>query len=212
VAQQCYLSEVRFGQDSPYVLIFALRAQKPTNETIESLRTMAGQFATLLQPPTEFTPLWPTYQITGLVHYLFVNRTTGEYRESGRSAPADAEAQDQQRLLFEKIRRRMIGLATQALQAGYMSMIRNEMIFQYTFELKFINSKGQIVSAGDKPKKTRFDEGGLTYSKIVADLFGADADVTCCELMAVYLGVVGTKDVVDANRHLIDVLTKPMFQ
>jgi hypothetical protein len=207
VAQQGFMSEVQFGPDSPYLLITALNAQ-PSGETDALVSGLAAQFAALMVAfPPDPTPLLPTFQITGMLHYLLINRTTGEYRESDRVETDDAEGR-KQTLLFERIRRRMITCATQALLEGYLSQIRNEMIFQYTWELKFVTAKGQPLIPGEAMRSTRFAEAGISYSKIASDFFGTDTDVTVYELMTVYLGVVNTKDVLDANRHLFEVLTK----
>jgi hypothetical protein len=206
--QQCYISEVQFAPDSPYLLIAALSAQ-PSAETDAVVSSLATQFATLVnQTPPDPTPLFPTYQITGMLHYLLINRTTGEYRESD-GPETDGPEGERQAVLFERIRRRMIASSMRALQDGYLGLIRNEMVFQYTWELKFIGPKGQALFPIDVVKAPKFADGGISYAKIAADVVGADNDATVYELMTVYLGVVSTKDVLDANGHLFDVLTKP---
>jgi hypothetical protein len=207
VAQQGFMSEVQFGPDSPYLLIAALNAQ-PSADTDALVSSLATQFAGLMVAfPPDPTPLLPTFQITGMLHYLLINRTTGEYRESERVETDDPEGR-KQTLLFERIRRRMITYATQGLLEGYLWQIRNEMIFQYTWELKFVTAKGQPLTPGEAIRAARSSDGGISYARIASDFFGADVDVTIYELMTVYLGVVNTKDVLDANRHLFEVLTK----
>jgi hypothetical protein len=207
--QQCYLSEVQFGATSPFVLIFVVNAPKPSDDARRIVANMTDQFVKVMgQFVVDPTPLLPTFQITGMLCYLLINRTTGEYRESDKFEATDQEEM-KQTLLFERIRKKMITCSMVALQAGYLSQIRNEMIFQYTWEMKFASSKGQLLVPAEPFKKPRFEDGGISYTRIVSDLFGPENDVVCYELMVVYLGVVSTKDVVDANRHLFDVLTRP---
>jgi hypothetical protein len=217
--QQCYLSEVHFGATSPFVLIFVINAPKPSDDARRTVTNITDQFVTAMaQFAVDRTPLLPTFQITGMLCYLLINRTTGDYRESDRFEDKEEVEQTplfedkkegEQPPLFERIRRKMVTCSIAALQAGYLSQIRNEMIFQYTWEMKFVSSKGQLLVPVEPFKKPRFEDGGISYTRIVSDLFGPENDVICYELMVVYLGVVSTKDVVDANRHLFDVLTRP---
>lgn len=212
-AKCCYISLVRLGERSPYVLIFASNVSEPAPTTTELVVNMSKQFVRLINECNVAKPsIPPSFQITGLLIYMIVNRTTGECRESAKLKPSEKEAEMKQYLLFEKLRRRMISLSTKTIHSGHLATVRNEMIFQYTSELKFVNARHNIVTPGKAFTKQNFTDTDFSYTELTKNLFPGDNDITCYELMTVYLGVINSRHVIDANSHLFDVLLKNMQQ
>lgn len=204
IPKQCYLSEVRLGENSPYVLIFASNGSETQANTGELITNMARQYARLLTECRPVEPERPCFQISGLLVYLLVNTTTGEYKESA-PIPDDDMGQF---ILFAKLRRRMMSLAVKSVQSGHVASITNEMIFQYTTELKFVGKKGVTLLCPPRKVKSPLPRTkNFTYAKLTKELFPEQSDsITCYVLMTVYLGVINTKDVIDANTHLFDML------
>ena len=208
VPKQCYLSQVRLGENSPYVLIFAANGSETQPNTGELITNMAKQFARLLSECHPVEPERPCFQISGLLVYLLVNTTTGEYKESAQLPPPQTPEDTAQALLFAKLRRRMISLAVKSVQSGLVASVVNEMIFQYTCDLKFVGKKGASLLTPSKKVKSKVAQiKNVSYAALTRALFPEQSDtVTCYVLMTVYLGVINTKDVIDANSHLFDML------
>lgn len=193
--QLCFLSEAQLGQNSPFVITLIFNIDAPTEEMHEQIFQVIKGFITAIKS-FESPPIIPTsLQITGLLHYLLINRTTGHYYEMLKPSVGYP--------IFTKIQRKMAYVAMMALQSGNFVMFRNQMKFQYTYELKF-KKKGNVIIPTDKLK---IQPGEISYPKIVTDLFPNDSSsIQCFELMTVYLGVMNTKDVIDANKHLFETL------
>jgi hypothetical protein len=155
-------------------------------------------------PPTR---VFPNFQLTGLIYYLIINRTTGVYRES-MPVFGNGEIGLNQLTLFQNVRKRAILSGMAAIQKGYLSLLRNEMTFQYTYDLKFTNSKGAIVSPPGRFEKPRFAEGGIFYPAITNQLFDDDPDISCYEMTTVYLGIMNIEFISDANHQLFDLILK----
>lgn len=192
--QCCFLSEAQLGQNSSFVITLVFKREQPTDEIREQIYQIIKGFITLIKSFDQ-PPLIPkSFQITGLLHYLLVNRTTGHYYEMLKPNVAYP--------IFTKIQRKMASVAMMALQTGNFVMFENQMKFQFTYELKF-RRKSNVITPTEKLK---IQPGDISYSKIVTDLFPNDSSIQCFELMTVYLGVMNTKDVIDANKHLFDSL------
>mgnify|MGYP001059389813 CR=1 FL=1 len=193
--QCCFLSEAQLGKNSPYTIALIFKSDKPTDEIRDQIFQVIKGFITVIRSSESVLNIPKSFQITGLLHYLLINRTTGHYYEMLKpNAPYP---------IFTKIQRKMANVAMMALQSGNFSMIRNQMKFQYTYELKF-RRKGSVINPTEKLK---IQPGEISYQKIVMDLFPNDVNsIQCFELLTVYLGVINTKDVIDANKHLFESL------
>lgn len=195
MAQCCFLSEAQLGKNCPFVITFIFKSEVPTEEIKEQIFQIIKAFITVIKSCELPLVVPKSFQITGLLHYILINRTTGHYYEMLKPSVSYP--------IFTKIQRKMAYVAMMAVQSGNFSMIRNHMKFQYTYELKF-RKKGNVIIPTEKLK---IQEGEISYQKIVNDLFSGDANsIQCFELMTVYLGVMNTKDVIDANRHLFESL------
>lgn len=145
-----------------------------------------------------------SFQITGLLHYILINRTTGEVYETQQQLKSQ---QDPKWVtLKEKLKRKMSSVAIQAAVTGSPTVIRNEMVFQYTYDLIFINKKQKEVIPKSIPPTVFGDRSGLSWKQLAADAVQED-NVMCYEMLACYLGVMNTADVIKANAHLFKTIT-----
>ena len=198
VPQQCFLALAQLGADSPFVCIFIYRSEQPNQELKDKIfHTMSQLILTLkdyFNSVKEYESPVKTIQITGLFHYLLINRTTGEYYESPKSSQNDQ--------IFTQTQKKMASVSMSSLMSGNSIMMRNHMLFQYTYELIF-RKKGNIIPL-NKKLKIRGDD--FSYQRIIEDQFHNDSAIQCYELMTCYLGVMNTKDVAEANKKLFDML------
>lgn len=145
-----------------------------------------------------------SYQITGLLHYILINRTTGEIYETQHQLKNQHDPK--WAVLKEQLKYKMSSIAMQALISGSPSVIRNEMIFQYTYDLIFVNKKQKEVIPKNMQPITFNDRSELSWKQITSDFVSED-NVTCYEMLTVYLGVMNTADVIKANSHLFKTIT-----
>lgn len=206
VVRKCLLSHVRLGDNSPYVLIFAAKATEPGPTVSDQIAAIASQCARIIIDAPSPPPPPTTRYATGLVSYLAINRTTGEVREADITTRQDDSIQAQKFKLINDVRRRMVAIATESVQTGYLMTIRNEMAFQYTFELKFVNSRGQTMTPTKSLGRGMFEDSNYSYTAIANYLFPNDNDITIYEFMTAYIGICATREVIDANRRLFDSL------
>ncbi|OHT03782.1 hypothetical protein TRFO_01444 [Tritrichomonas foetus] len=194
IPQTCFLASVQLGTNSPFVAVFIFKNDKPTPEISEQLNHIIKKLILLINEFGKTKKVVKAYQITGLLHYLMINRSTGEYYESLKPSTNDP--------IITKLQRKMASVAMAALQTGNFTLIRNHMLFQYTYEMKF-RKKGTLLTPNEKLKN---QDSEVSYKRIVEEQFHNDSSIQCYELMTVYLGVMNTKDVAKANQHLFDTL------
>ena len=164
----------------------------------QSLSKIVLGFTDLLKPPLP-------YQITGMLHYILINRTTGEVLESQPHPDSKIEPEPKWVVLLDKMKRDMASIGMSACINGWPTIIRNEMIFQYTYDLIFVR-KGKETSPKGVIQPVSFEKGGLSYKTLTMDAV-SEENAICYEMMTIYLGVINTVDVMNANAHLFKVLT-----
>lgn len=211
----CLLSKIQIGK-TPFVLIFATQAQKPTPELTQKILTQANNFKQKLEPYYKKLELkkQPVY-VTGIVHYILINRTNGTYFEpKNLKCPLSENKEEmKQFLLCEKIKRKMVSLGIKAFQGRYIASLRNEMLFQYTYELIVKNSKGQTIALDRNVlnKFNNFNNSNETesYEKFIQYLQNklGDNNIKVYELYTAYLGIMSAKDVAISNAKLFENIT-----
>ena len=203
IPTQIVLSSVRFGQNSPYVMIIVSKVNQLSNEIKEKRLSFFIQISNILFSNPFLNQTFNGNQITGLIHYLLINRNTGDCLQSINPSINVDEKDEKWIKLLEKIKRKMISIGINSYVNGSPVVIRNEMIFQYTYDIILINSKKQKEIPIKNLNNTIFNENGISYKNLIGD----DNDIICYELMTIYLGVINTSDVIKANSHLFKVLT-----
>jgi len=206
--QQGLLSSVRFGSKSQFVAIFVFKGNQLTQENKERTYVQMSQVAQSLISSQITTAIRPTFQITGLLHYILINRTTGEFFDPHFITSSKGELEQKNLALMEKMKRRMVSIGMSSHINGYPSMIRNEMILQYTYDIIFINVKKQKEVTPKLFNAADFSEIGVSYKIATKNAFGDDSEIHCYELMTVYLGAMNTGDVIKANSQLFKELTE----
>lgn len=189
--ESCFVSDCELGDNSPFELIFIFKNSERTDEIEKQITALIPQFASLVE---QFdSPTIPTsIHITGLLHYLLINRSTGQYFEMLKPSVAYP--------IFTHIQRTMAAVASEAIQNGLVFVSKNYMKFQYIYELRFHNKKtGDLIIPNGK---INIPVNEISYSKIVQKLFGGNSSIQCFELLTIYLGVMNTKDVLHANTHI----------
>ncbi|KAH0795762.1 hypothetical protein GPJ56_000340 [Histomonas meleagridis] len=207
--ERCFLSKIQYGK-SPYVLIFVTKEEKPTPELTHKIHTVSKDFcAKLNRYLSDKHKPKPSIYMTGIVHYILVNRSNGTYREPENIDPpkSNNDIEARQYYLCEKIKRNMVSFGLKAFQSRYIAALRNEIHFQYTYEIVVRNTKGQNVVL-DKSVLSKYNSSGETesYTKFIKYLQGKlnDNGVEVYELYTAYLGVMPAKDVIKANAMLLD--------
>ena len=203
--QNCILASGKLG---PFFLIMLYKRnqqQQFTQEQKDKLEALSAAISRTILAFTEVKKPPVPYQITGLLHYILINRTTGEIYESQPHPDSKHEPEPKWLALLDKLKRTMTSIGMSAIVNGNSCVIRNEMIFQYTYDLVFVRKQKEIM-----PKTllqpVNFEKGGLSYKSIVSETISED-NTTCFEMMTVYLGVMNTCDVIKANAYLFNVLT-----
>lgn len=211
----CLISKIQIGK-TPFVLIFTTQTQKPTPELTQKILLQANNFKQKLEQycSIEKEKKKPIY-VTGIIHYILVNRTYGTYFEPENLTCPFSENKEamKQFILCEKIKRKMVSHGIKAFQGRYIASLRNEMLFQYSYELIVKNSKGQTIAL-DKNIVNKFSNfnnsnEAESYEKFIQYLQNklGDNNIKVYELYASYLGIMSAKDVAHANSMLFEKLT-----
>ena len=95
----------------------------------------------------------------------------------------------------------------------FLLSLRNEMLFQYTYELIVKNSKGQTIALDRNVlnKFNNFNNSNETesYEKFIQYLQNklGDNNIKVYELYTAYLGIMSAKDVAISNAKLFENIT-----
>lgn len=205
----CLVSQIQLGPKSPFILIFITKEIIPTPEIKENLflisQVISSQMKLKLLPPSPRTRV--TFQVTSLIHYIIINRSTGEFFESPHIDTPKNDPNIQDRLeLFESIKTKLISFGIQSLLTGSLAAIKNEMIFQYIYEFKFIKSH-QAIIPNRKFIPPQFDDNSdFSYNSIIQGMGYDPNEVQGIEIYTAYFGVVNAKSVINANMLLLSKL------
>ena len=207
IMQTCILAS---GNLNDFYLIMIYKKQQGQNsqftqEQKAKVDQLSASLSKLVLNFKDFTKPPLPFQITGMLHYILINRTTGEVFESQPYPGSKTQPEEKWVALLDNLKRNMSSIGMAACINGCSSVIRNEMIFQYTYDLIFVKKQKEILPKGSIPSVS-FDKGGLSYKSLTMDAV-SEENAVCYEMMAIYLGVMNTCDVVKANLHLFRVLT-----
>jgi hypothetical protein len=221
VYQTCYLSSANYKPGTVYLARFSERItlvllSNSTQETQEERLAMeavekavhddlASNFASyILSMESSYTMVAYMHMLPGLVHFIYVERTSNRFIAPEITALGGDVSQQQ----IKKHVWHMCYQATEFLSRGAFEMVQTNGPFQYSYKLFFMDSNGAVIHP--REHRTIEHKAAVTrgfYKKLIQQLFPGQY-VRCLELFTLYIGSVSLKMISKHNDALVAHLTK----
>ena len=216
----CTLSSTRLAHQSPFVLLIVTQHQKMQPETqamiVEFMKALAER---LMENPLP-TPEPVAFDLPAdLLHYVIVNRTTGDVMELAsdlsvrlfqeRCGMTEEDAAKE----AAKVKSQLAAYGMSAMVRGFTMMMRGEFDYQFCYEMRFENEDGEIMKPSQVFTPPPFnDDTGINYQLITDTIFQTTEKVTCIELLSVYVGKIQVKAAIASNQHLYEMYQRSRKQ
>lgn len=107
--------------------------------------------------------------------------------------------------MMHELTMKMSAYGMSAMMQGLTTMFRGEQDYQFCYELRFQDEKGETLKPNHVFTPPSFnDDNGVNYTLITSSLFPNTENVTCLELLSIYRGGAQVKDVMRGNDALFD--------
>ena len=117
----------------------------------------------------------------------------------------DDELENEAYKMMQKLTMQMAAYGMTAMMKGYTTMMRGEQDFQFCYELRFEDEKGEKLRPTHVFSPPPFnDDNGVNYELITSSIFPNTDGVTCLELLSIYRGGALAKSVMAANDALFE--------
>lgn len=135
------------------------------------------------------------------------NEKENENTENSQSEENDSEDELEAEAfkMMQKLTMKMAAYGMTAMMKGYTTMMRGEQDFQFCYELRFEDEKGETLRPNHVFSPPPFnDDNGVNYELITSSIFPNTDGVTCLELLSIYRGGALAKSVLAANDALFE--------
>lgn len=125
--------------------------------------------------------------------------------EAGEDDDNDDDLESEAFELMQKLTMQMAAYGMTAMMKGYTTMMWGEQDYQFCYELRFEDEKGELLRPTHVFSPPPFnDDNGVNYGLITSSIFPNTDGVTCLELLSIYRGGVLAKSVMAANDALFE--------